>query len=144
MGRYDPADAVGKCWPHGEYEATIHEVVEMESKSRKPMDKVTFEVYRGAESKLHTEYFVLSGAATWRYKVLASALGQKDAFEAGTFSARTYTGRRVKLELTIEESDQYGDQNRAGKITKSDSTATAPARTGTKPSAPTPEDDIPF
>lgn len=118
MGRYNPEDAAGKCWPEGEYDATISDVVEMESKSGKPMDKVTFEMYRGGESKLHTEYFVLEGAATWRYKVLAAALGQKEAFNDGTFAAKTYTGRRVRVELTIEESDQYGDQNRIGKILK--------------------------
>src|SRR5690606_28105356 len=112
--RYDPANA-SSAWPAGWYDATIEKVEDGVSKSSgNEMQTVTFTVYdtNGQQRDL-TEYFVNSSNSLWKYKQLAIALGQGEAFQAGSFNAANHTGDRLTIELKIEEDPEYGDKNRA-------------------------------
>lgn len=113
MPRYNPKDAV-QCIPEGTYDSVIELVEDTTTKNGDEMQKVLFHVYdnHGRERK-HWEYFTF-GQMLFRYKKIARALGQEDAFKAGTFDLKDFQGKNLRLELVIEEGKNgYEDQNRA-------------------------------
>ena len=48
----------------------------------------------------------------WKLKRLAKAIGAEASFLKYEFFAKDYVGRNLTLVLKVEESDEYGDQNR--------------------------------
>lgn len=122
MKGYNPKDA-NNAIPAGVYEASIKNVFDEDDKGKQlvtgpnsktpgcPMERVVFEVYEGERTRLLTVYFVNSPNAIFRYKMLASALGKKADFEAGTFEASAHIGANLRLQLTVKNDAQYGETN---------------------------------
>jgi hypothetical protein len=141
---YNPKDA-NQAIPAGTYDASIKAVIEdkegqpLMSKKGEPMQKIVFEVY-AERTRQVTQYFTAK-SMLWMYKKMAVAIGQKDAFDAGTFNAKDHIGANLRLELSIEESVQYGEQNVIDAfLPPTDGVARTMAAAGTKID----EDDIPF
>lgn len=137
---YDPSQA-SSAWPAGGYEATIEKVEESLSKEKKdPMLIITFKVYGmpGGPTKGQTislkEYITApppdSGrkGSLWKLKVLADTLGLGEKFKTKTLRPKELNGKNLIVNLTVEESQQYGDQNRIDSYAKLERlTAVAPA-----------------
>ena len=130
--RYNPKDAIVVI-PEGEYEASISNVNglakdggPLTTKNGDPMEQVTFDVYVGDVVRKHSEYFVSSPKALWRYKRLAQALGVADQFKAGDFEASNYIGSNLRLGITIEDDAAYGERNRVEAFNPSDVAASIP------------------
>lgn len=143
---YDPKKT-SECWPEGEYRATLKKVEDTTSKnSGNNMTVVTFEVHNNDRTMSIRDYLVEGYAwANAKYKYIAQALGRGEEFIAGQFDAANYIGNNVMLVLSIEDSDQYGEQNRIKKYIPSDKKA-EPSQ---KPQAPgdlkpVTDDEIPF
>ena len=133
--KYNPNPVSNKkVIPEGVYDATIYGVTEtkqdgtplVSSKSGEPMQKVTFEVYSQDRNAYVNQFFTAESMAYF-YKKLAIALGQVDAFTAGTFDAGNFIGTSVKLQIIIKPDDSGNDQNniKAFLPAKSASPATA-------------------
>lgn len=138
--------------PAGVYDASIKAYTEtredgseMTTKNGDPMCRVRFEVYVGDQTRTLSDYFI-GGKMIWRYKRLAQAIGQEDAFKAETFSAENHIGENLRIELAVEESDEYGEQNRITKFMPkaTGAAAKAPAKQATGKPEPITADDIPF
>lgn len=114
---YNPKDA-SQAIPAGTYDASIKAVIETDKdnqplKSRKSgeaMQKVVFEVYAGDRARQVSQYFTAK-SMLWMYKKMAVAMGKGDDFKAGTFNAKDHLGAGLRLELGVEDSDEYGEQN---------------------------------
>lgn len=128
--KYNHKDA-SDVIPAGVYEASIHSV-DTTDKDGKPlrtrdgvyeMQKVTFEVYVGDAARKVWVYFAASPKALFRYRMLAKAIGQSEAFKADTFNAMDHIGANLRVELSIEDSPQYGEQNRVDDFQPSTVTA---------------------
>lgn len=124
---YDPKDAANAL-PEGDYDAVLASVESKESKSGNQMEVWTFDIYppEGATKKVK-EY--VTAKAAFKIRDLAKALGQSDLFKAGKFQAEDYIDSKLKLELIVEESPEYGDQNRIKKYLP-------PATSKARPSTP--------
>lgn len=149
MGRYNHKDAAS-CWPKGEYPATIHASETKASKSSgAPMDVVAYEVYHADQRRIITDYCPLEGKGLFKLRNLAAALGESEAFKRDEFNPANHIGKSVVVELEVEDSAQYGEQNKIAKVKKPEgppqSPAPNPAATR-KPvgTGPKPDDDIPF
>jgi hypothetical protein len=140
--RYDPKNASGAL-PAGEYDATIKSATDGTSRAGNSMQTVVFEVYHGTSSFEVTEYYV-DGPALFKYRYLAKALGAGDDFKKGTFDAADYLGQPVRLELRIEEDDEYGDKNRVAKVTERDGAKVTRRPSASSASSPIEPEDIPF
>lgn len=150
--KYQAKDA-NQVIPAGVYDATIKAYTEerkdgtrMTTKAGEPMCQVRFEVYAGDQTRVLSDYF-MAGKMLWRYKKLAQALGQEDAFAAETFSAENHLGDALQVEIEVEESDEYGEQSKIKRFMPKRSGA-APAvsakRLTEASKTPMAEDDIPF
>lgn len=155
--KYDPKDA-SNCIPAGLYEASIRAVFNekddgtpLVTRSGEEMQKIVWDVYTDKGTRQFTEYHA-GGNMLWRYKRLAQALGAEDAFKKGEFDAKNFEGENVQLELTVKESEQYGDQNQVKAYTAKagppKGAPKQPAKPGVNakgvPADPTASDDIPF
>ncbi len=86
---------------------------------------ITFKVYTPTGNTFQLrDYIVME--SLWKLKRLAQAVGSEAAFERGEFFASDYTGRNLTLELKVEQSAEFGDQNKIK--------AYKPAKLGGKPS----------
>lgn len=80
----------------------------------------------------------------------AKATGMEDAYHAGAFSADDLIGKAGKLKVTVENSDQYGAQNRpgfyvaAGKAEQPASRSAQPAQQRPQPKGLDDDSEIPF
>lgn len=149
--KYSAKDA-NQTVPEGVYDASIKSYTEtkkdgspLQTRSGDPMCMVTFEVYVGERSRLVSDYFS-AGSMLWKYKNLAKALGKEDEFKAEKFSASDYIGENLQLELTVEDDEKYGEQNRIKKfMPKRAGAVSRPATSGAaRGAAPISDDDIPF
>lgn len=114
MPTYNPSDA-SNAWPEGNYEAAIEAVENKTSQKGNEMQVVSFRVYsKGGKDKAHREYFTFGPGALWKYQSLAKAIGQGEAFKAGNFDVADHIGKTLTIGFEVEESSEYGDQNRAG------------------------------
>ena len=116
--KYNPKDAAGKVLPAGDYPASIYAVTSTDSEGRQLVSKkgedkerVTFEVYHDGGVKYVNQDFT-AVSMLFMYRKLAKAIGQDEAFKAATFEATNHIGTNLVLSIEVEESDQYGDQNR--------------------------------
>ena len=108
--QYNPKDA-SQCLPAGEYQATIMKAVETQSKNGKDMLAFQFKIYGpGNRVAILTEYIVAE--VLWKLKNIAKAVGQLAAFETGEFRESDYVGRNLAVALEVEESPEFGEQNR--------------------------------
>lgn len=150
--KYTAKDAT-QVIPAGTYDATIKAYSEekkdgsrMMTKAGDPMCMVRFEVYVGDQTRVLSDYF-MAGKMLWRYKKLAQAIGQEDAFNSETFSAENHIGDALQVEIEVEESDEYGEQSKIKKFMpkRAGATAKTAAKRLTESSKqPMGDDDIPF
>ena len=110
--KYDPRDATSAI-PEGWYPAIIETVVEGQTKTKQDMQTVTFRVY-GPREVTVKEFF--HPASLWKYKGLARALGKLAEFNQAAFDARNFINQSLDIELSIEDSAQYGEQNRVNRF----------------------------
>ena len=112
--KYNPKDAV-QCLVEGDYPATITGAEEKTSKTDKPMLVITFKVYSNqsayAQREVELKEYIVPEMA-WKLKRIARAIGAEAAFLKGEFFAADYVGRNLTLTLIVEETADYGDQNR--------------------------------
>jgi len=142
--QYKPSDAA-QTIPAGTYDATVGRVIEknkegqpMKSKKGEAMIQVIFDVYVGQTTRKTSAYFT-NVSTLYRYKDLAGALGQADGFKAGNFDVVNHIGDPLRLELSIEDSAAYGEQNNIDKFHPA--AMAAVKRDKPEPIEP---DDIPF
>jgi hypothetical protein len=148
--KYKAKDAA-QTVPAGVYDASIKAYTEtkkdgsqMQTKSGDPMCMVTFEVYVGERTRLVSDYFS-AGSMLWKYKNLAKAIGKEDEFKAETFTAEDYIGENLQLELTVEDDEKYGEQNRIKKFMPKRAGVVARANVGkVTPDTPIDDSSIPF
>lgn len=125
---YNSKDA-SNAWPKNDYHAVLKSVEDAISKSSgQPMQVWTIEVYSpGGKTKLIKEY--VTAAAPFKLKSLAIALGKQADFTRNTFQADDHIGANFTVSLDIEDSDQFGEQNKIKSYK---------AWAGTKPPTPKP------
>lgn len=113
---YNKQDAV-KCWPAGEYQATLEKVEDKKSKtSGNAMQVWTFRAYSpDGQEQLISEYVTIPNG-TFRIKQLAAALGKSSEFDSETFQADDQIGSNVLVDLIVETQAGYDDKNRVKKI----------------------------
>jgi hypothetical protein len=122
---YNPADAA-TAWPEADYPATLIKVEDAISKtSGQPMQVWTFEVFDDANDRKQTIKDYVTAKAAFKLRDLAKALGQSDAFKAGTFQADENVGCNVLASLVIEQQDGYDDKNKIGRVLPKTNGATA-------------------
>lgn len=161
---YDPKDA-SNVIPAGEYEASVKAVATEKTDQQgntRPMKtrdgvydmvQVEYEVYvpGGAARKLWV-YYAASPKALWRYRQLAQAIGQAEAFKNKQFNIADHIGANLKLSLVVEDNAQYGEQNQIDSHSASGlTTQSQPQAQPATQRKPLPEakgamnpDDIPF
>lgn len=108
MSWYNPKDA-SSAIPEGWYNATIEDIEMKKTKKGADMQVVTFRVY-GPREIVVKEFF--HAASLWKYKGLAKALGKLPEFNARQFDAADFRNKCIDIELTVEDSTEYGEQNR--------------------------------
>lgn len=147
MSWYNPEDAT-ETIPEGEYDAVVKFAEHGVSKSKgRPQCKVGITIYGPREIKV---YDYLSPDAVWKIKQFAIAVGEREVFESGNFDPVKYTERNIRVKVKIEESDQYGDQNKIVKyLPSAQGSAPAPGGKATNTprsitSAQPTEIDVPF
>lgn len=125
--KYNAKDA-SSAWPAGDYDAVILAVEETTSKSSgSDMYKVTLEAFN-PEGRKQTIYdYIVIPAATFKLKMVASALGKSADFNAGKFDLTAYQNRRLTLTLDQVEDAQYGDKNTVKKYLAPQGGVSAPA-----------------
>lgn len=129
--KYNKSDAIG-CFPAGVYDATVEAAIETTSKKTgADMLVITFKVYSPNGREQALKDYVVNPTGLWRLKKLAKALGRMEEFDSGVFREEHYVGGNLKLELEVEEDDQYGDKNRI-KAWLPSTTAAAPASATTR------------
>lgn len=117
--KYDPKDANPPLIPDGKYYATIKAVYDedangapLRSKSSgEEMQKVIFDVWANPNKPSTLHCYFTAKSSLFRYRQLAHALGQKEAFSAKTFDAKNHIGESLDVEIETQENEQYGDQN---------------------------------
>ena len=143
--KYDPKEAI-ECLPEGQYEATVTETQESVSKKGDPMIVVTLTIYKPTGGEKTIKDWIV--APWWKLKKLAKACGRLAEFEGGEFRDGQYVGSTLMVDLEVESSDKYGDQNRivAYSPVERKSAAAGPVRSAAKPSVNSEitSDDIPF
>lgn len=151
--KYNPKAAVA-CLAANVYDASIDK---MEAGTTKKGDKdmvtATLRLYTDLGERTIKEWIVMPDFA-WKLKRIAKAIGKLAAFDSGEFDPRDYEGEVLAVELVVEESEEYGDQNRIKaflpkRVGSRPVDAPAPASTRPKPVASDAaveiqEDDIPF
>ena len=108
MSWYNPKDA-SSAIPEGWYNAIIEDISAGTTKKGQPMQIVAFRVY-GPREMVLKEYF--HAASLWKYKNLAKAFGKLAEFNAGQFDAANFRNKSLDVELAVEDSPEYGEQNR--------------------------------
>lgn len=106
--KYNPKDA-SSAIPPGWYNATIESTEDRQTKKGDDMQVVTFRVY-GTREITVKEFF--HPASLWKYKALAKALGQLPEFNQASFDAADFLRKSIDIELLVEDSPEYGEQNR--------------------------------
>lgn len=146
--KYDPKEAI-ECLPEGQYEATVTETQESVSKKGDPMIVVTLTIYKPTGGEKTIKDWIV--APWWKLKKLAKACGRLAEFEGGEFRDGQYVGSTLMVDLEVESSDKYGDQNRVvgyapvARTQQAQPTARSAKAAAQASSVPSiGEDDIPF
>jgi len=147
--KYNPEETT-QCLPAGEYYATVARAVEATSKAGNDMIVVSFAVYPPNGEVVEIKEYIVFPATGYKLKRLAQAIGKLDAFATGEFNASDYLGESLTVELTVQESEKFGDQNKIKSFSaKLPGGKSSPAPVTRKPTPPLTqppltEDDIPF
>jgi len=146
MGWYNPNDAITVA-REGWYPAIIESVSMGQTKKGAPMETIAFRVYTPRKEMVIKDYFHPQNL--WKYKKLAIALGQLAEFESSGFEAGNFQGKAIEVDLSIESSAQYGDQNKIGAFaasgTNTQGVSGGSVQQGQQQNPPTlTADDIPF
>lgn len=132
---YNPKDA-NNCLPAGKYAASILSATVFKDdgsplisgKTGEAMQLVTFEVYPNEEGKpRQIRAYFTAKSTLFRYRKLAKALGQSEAFSANKFDAANHIGANLTLDLSVKDSAQYGEQNEIDDFLPSTTTARKPS-----------------
>lgn len=114
---YDPADAV-MVQPEGDYPAVVSGWDDKESKAGDPMLTMMFTVYAPDGTSTEMKDYIVnppkaSGKKSmiWKLKRIAQALGQEEAFTAGTFDIAQHMGHNLTVTLKIKSQAGFDDQN---------------------------------
>ena len=135
MKWYDPKDA-RRCFPEADYDAVVEKCEPHEAKSSGNHGrKLALRVYHGESSMVLTDYLMAGEKAAWKIKEFAKAIGQVEMFDTGEFDPMNFIGANVRVSLKIEDSSEYGEQNKIGKY--------LPPVAGAKPIAPRPAPPTP-
>ena len=136
---YDPKAALD-CLPEGEYESLLHMVEEKTSAKGHPMLAITWIVpWNGKEWRVRD--WIVNPATLYKLKKIAICLGHGWQFEDGTFDLADFIGRCVRLNLDVETSIKFGDQNRVNGYSES---AGLPPTESELAAAPSQDEDVPF
>lgn len=130
MSWYDPKEA-SRVIPEGDYDAVLEGAEHQHSKAGKPMVRMTVRVYAEGSEIVLFDYLVSSQATTWKIAAFASAVGQGDAFKAGTFDPISLIGTNLRVKVGIRNSPEYGEQNQIVGYSLA-----APSRKAPQPAAP--------
>lgn len=128
MSWYDPKDA-RRCWPEGEYDAVVENVVEHTAKESGNLGrKVTLRIYNGDATMVLSDYLMAGEKAAWKIKEFARAIGQVEMFDAGTFDPIDFKGSNIRVKLKVEDGGgDFGEQNKVGKYLAGTPGKAAPA-----------------
>jgi hypothetical protein len=98
--------------PDGEYDATIVSAEDKTSKSSgNPMIEVVVRVYvSGGQTAEITDW--LMEAMIWKMQHLSKAIGHD--FEAGNLDPSDVVDQNVRVKVTTQKDEKYGEQNRIG------------------------------
>jgi Protein of unknown function (DUF669) len=147
--QYDP-EMASSAWPAGSYEATITKTEESLSKKfSDPMLIVSYKIYGGpagpTKGKVREDLKDYITAppreaertgSLFKLKAIAQALGAYEKFKGKTLKPKNdLVGKNLIVNLTVEESAQFGDQNRIESYGKLDR---QPVAAGAE------DDDVPF
>lgn len=147
MFAYNPKDAV-MTQPDGDYPAVLAGHDEKNSAAGNPMLVVMFTVYAPDGTMCELSDYIVSPppgsgkkSTVFKLKRIAQALGQEEAFEAGTFDISKFMGYNLTVTLGTQSQAGYDDKNtiRAYKP----ASATGPVSMAAAGGAP-PDDDLPF
>jgi hypothetical protein len=102
--------------PEGEYICTVVSAEEVVSKAGNAMVKLVLTTIGpdGNPAKLF-DYLVSSEGAVWKIEQFCTSAGLEDKLQAEELEALDCEGREVQAAVVVEESEQYGVQN---KVTK--------------------------
>lgn len=117
-GLYTGKDAI-TVFPAGKYDATVEATDNtkrdggpLTDKNGNPMQRVTFKLYSGGRTQLVNDWYIVP-TTMWKYKKLATALGvPKEVFDAGQFDAADHIGDGLIIEVEVESSEQFGENNK--------------------------------
>jgi hypothetical protein len=125
---YNAKDAES-CWPEGDYDAVLNSSEDTVSKtSGADMEVWQIGVFH-PDGRDQTIKEYVTASAAFKIKQLATALGRKADFEAGTFHAEDYIGASFTVALSVESQDGYDDKNRVAKFkAKAQKVSPPPAR----------------
>jgi Protein of unknown function (DUF669) len=141
--KYNPKDA-SSCLPKGEYPAVIDHVESKTSKAGNEMDVVTFRVYPDNGREILVDDYIVNPSTLFKLKKIAVALGKKQDFEAGTFQVADHLQSNLTVLLDVEESDEFGDQNKVKGYKAHSLPAAAVAVGAVAKAGPLKDDNIPF
>lgn len=123
----------------------VTEAVEAQSKAGNDMIALKLRVWRPNGTTTTLRDWLLPNYPA-KLLAFAKSVGMEDAYNAGAFAAEDLQGKAGKVKVMVENSDQYGAQNRAGFYVGNAAQQPEPARQaqrgGGKPAAL--DDDIPF
>lgn len=141
--KYDPKEA-SNCLPPGDYQATIMKAVETASKSGKEMIVIEFKVYGPGNRTIIVDDYILR-EFLWKLKRIATAIGRLNEFNSGEFVPEHYIGCNCTVTLDIEDSPDFGEQNRVRGCKSSTTRQTQNYSEPLPPPPPSRNDaDIPF
>lgn len=146
--KFDPSEADSNV-PAGQYDISIEGCEIRRGKtSGTQYAALSLRVYGPDREVEINDNVMLEGRGTFRLKNLMLACGLRQQFEAGNFEPNDVIGKSLSAELEVEQSDQYGDQNRVKKYHPGTSVgrkASAPVkRPAQSQKADIAADDIPF
>jgi len=139
----------------GRYMLLIVESEAKVSKSGNPMIALTHEVKMGTgKPRRVRDWVMLTGQMAWRLRELAEACRLGDLYASGRMTDADLLGCSLAADITVEESEEYGDSNRVGRYLVQD-TVDVPFTSKAQPDirkpvqaeqdpGDIPEDDIPF
>jgi hypothetical protein len=142
--KYDPKKTANTV-PPGRYEAVIFSVEEKERKAGGMMEVITYQVFANGKTLVVRDNLVEGATyANAKYKRLARALGREAEFKEGTFQAADHRGSNICLELAIEDSDEFGEQNTIKAYWPSAAASNSSAKLKEMADAGVKESDVPF
>jgi len=133
----------GSCMPAGEYDFEVLEASDAISKKGSAMIKIHIGLYDGPEIAWRVfDYLLPQMEAKLRH--FCDSTGLLSKYESGTLTAADCKGRAGKVQIVVEQSEQYGAQNKVKDyVCRAAKPLTQPVKEG-EPAAPPEDYDVPF